>query len=485
MWSCKTCHFPNEKEATSCVVCCYTRFPVALWACEACLYRYNNPTETKCAACDTEQEVAAPLAPMVKQEPPEQGEGKGTFIRKRKAEAAPTLSLMERLREELEACRIPNTAAADTVALADSLQRCGAAIVSLDPGNVDIAAMLKKVGALTAKTFPAVTLASQQALGQGDFTLFNNEWKTKLVAQHRILLRDYGMPVPVPIHTSVCHDYVDPVTQLVMRYNPLAAQSPAAVWDLLPPDLIPDGAYLTADGIKTKPGNTAIPLHYDGDHTHENKEHEPNTGRIQVVFINDDPGAQRHLFVVPNNREIQRLIAEITGTQGTMKRGFKTLNLKAFPDLYNVLMEYGQTVVGLLLFKAGTFHFERENPVFNKKAPGRTFRAYCGYILNARSIVTVEQRIRLVFLRGEGYAMDPFNKLGRNSMHALFVNDKRCQYHNVKEMAPDGVLTALFATPMSVMIRTLLEKMPAKELKMYALSTEELQKALLDAERLE
>jgi len=380
----------------------------------------------------------------------------------------PKLSALDRLKSSLKSSTIPFSDLHNPATIQASLDKFGAALVPIDPSVIDIVAIKTEIGTLLAKTFPDLSLSSKSSLKQGNFEPFNNEWKKEKVINHKVMLHSCGMPTVIPIHKDVVNQYYDENIEAVVRFNPVVALAPGVVWSHLPPGIVPVSAYVSGDGIKTTAGRVATPLHYDGDHALESKSGKD--GRVQCIMVDEAPGA-RHIHVIPNTATIRLLLGEITGTMDAPKRGFHTLNLSAFPDARQALLDAGQTLnCGLILFRAGTFHHEAITD--GTSGEGFIFRAYCGYLPNARSCVETKHLITMAFLRLNEYAMDPYS-IKTNGCHPLFFNDKKTQYQSVKVKCGDKNQTAITNTSLESMKSELYYTMSSKQLALYGLSLED------------
>ena len=366
--------------------------------------------------------------------------------------------MMEALRLVLESHDVPRLtlATATPAALEASLTAHGMALVALP--DLDVRGLQEQAGELLAATFPGLPEEVRADLHDGKYESFNKTWRTSKVAHHGILLKSAGMPIPPMIDRRVRLSYMDPSTGGVFRKYPLAAQAPQLVWQAVP--LLPAGAYVAGDGIKTMPGTVATPLHCDRN----------GPDKVQAILLGDGPRAKRHLYAIPTTERILGMIQEILGLEKLPDVGFVTFGLDKHAPLAALLRKHAVTAQGLL-FLRGALHCEKANPLATRK--GRTFRMYCGYVVDAaRTIPSVEKRVRLAYYRQHGYELDPFSRVqNRAAFPVCFANAKSSQYKAVRETQCDRRLVNLFNVPVSCMKQTLLENGTYAE---YGLRAEDL-----------
>jgi hypothetical protein len=340
-------------------------------------------------------------------------------------------SVFERLEAALAAIQLPVVEPNDRAGYQASLDQYGCAIVALDADSLDAVTALRCTeGSYLADTFASIPASVKTHLRQGDFTTFNQFWKKSPVKMSRIMLRSFGAPQPLPIRKQHIGLFKDKITGGIYTFNPLAAQGSMSVWEKIPGlmSLLPDDVYVASDGCKPMAGQTITGMHSDNSN---------QSGRIQIVFIQDAANAKRHLKVVPSTPAVCSIISEIVGKQ--IRPGFAALD---HPALLPILSKHGvglpDGVSGLLCFAEGTQHYEVL--VNTNKSPGETFRVYCGY-QPVRGVADEETLIRMGALRQEGYALSPYC----NKKNPLHQNEKSTQYHNVKIEQADENLTRLMA----------------------------------------
>lgn len=376
------------------------------------------------------------------------------------------------LRGVLNSTRVPRVDPNDAKAFHEALDKFGAVFVPLADEDFDWIGMRRAMGARLAATFPDVGERVRTSLQQGNMAPFNKLWKKGKVADHKILLHSYGMPVGVPLERPEM--YRDPVVGSIFRYSPVAAAAGLEFHRRLGTKLVPKGAAVPDDGIKTKAGSKATPLHYDGYQGEHEIDEKAEPVRVQMILV-DDEDAMRRLALIPNTEQIANLIARITGTTAVRQRGFRTLKLDEHPRLKMILHAFAQTLErGIIAFKAGTFHMEVHNPLW--EGEDRTFRVYCGYITNIHSVVSKRDLIRMAFLRLNDRSFDHFS-IKANRRNPMFVNDKTTQYRAVKVEGIDRDMRRMMGWEMQAMVADIRKKLEGREkdLELMGLTQEDLQ----------
>lgn len=362
---------------------------------------------------------------------------------KREREDGTIEELKELLEQARDTCGLLNGSTVTPEEIQRVLAITGVAVVSVDPEHTQ--AIHQQVGALLESTFPKLSSESRQALSKGNFAPASREWHQEGVTKTGMALLSHQMPVPIPLAKHRHSTFTDPMLRTVHLKNALLAKAPFCVWGTVAvtnPNLHPsqwcgepERMMCSEDGMKFAHGVTYTPtrIHYDG---------QPK--RVQIVFTTDT-GPVR-LFAVPGSGSprAQELISQILGIR--MLGGFSTHKAAwdAHPELLELMHSFGVAVPdnGLLMWKAGVWHFEAEIaqggntaspasvklPFDLKEVEKKTkwtapFRVYCGVVAlpNDRR----DQLIRHAFFRERDWAMEPFAHVNRKT--PVFVAEKNSQ----------------------------------------------------------
>lgn len=340
--------------------------------------------------------------------------------------------------------------------VSDHLEKYGMALINVNEKQNN------KIRTITGKymtsTFEKLSDNTKEELSQGNFDKFSKEWVKKPFRETEIAFKSFGMANSAMINPSDRSLYTHPITKTVHTDNVLNALNNIKMWRILQKDnqnlsvdkiFTPPLGYRTQvseDGIKIMNYQKYTPtdMHYDGQ---LGKYTGKDARRVQAVYISDQ-GPTR-LFCVPGTHsvEIIELIQRITETS-EIQPGFIKLK-KEFqknPKLKEILYKYGIALPtnGLLLFRAGVWHFEgscnHENidprkPVKNivtshsqiNTKKSKIFRIYCGVVFLPDEYKN--DLIVMAYMRLNKWSMDVYSP--QNKKKEYFVNQKTTQFKTV------------------------------------------------------
>lgn len=375
---------------------------------------------------------------------------------------------LQQLETELKTNKIPVIHATSdsekTKKINDALHELGAAFVPITSEQVKL--IRQQSGSSMIKTFPHLPDHVKHNLTKGNFDEFNKYWHVNKLDIHRILHKSYGMPSMLPLSNNLISKNTDPILNTRMRFFPLAVTVPMLAWgnNILPISLLKNTnticSFVNHDGLKTMAGVNATPIHYDGSLAQRS-----DPPRVQAILIDEAPNA-RHLQVIPNTQKIHEIFSKITGTVSDAKNTDKKriFNTLKHPVLSDLIYRYGQHYHDgpyILLFIAGTIHFETVTA--NLKAP--LFRLYCGWTTCTTKEVIENERISSLFYALHGYTIDSYSRC----KSPLFVFERTTQCYTVREDKEDELLKNLKKTTINERRDYVLSNATPRQLKLAGL----------------
>jgi hypothetical protein len=356
----------------------------------------------------------------------------------------------------------------------EKLGMCVKVLQGIEPADMEC--LWKKVAALMKVTFPKVPAEVLAQMETGDLRPFQRFWsdKNKKLPDTGMILKSFGTPFPFPLSDEAFAKQTDEDGR-VWHYNPCSAHMSVLPYRCIPAmrDLFEaltaskGRAVVAPDAVKLMPGDRITQMHAD-------EPGEDALLRYQIILLREKKRLLRVLPASLNTNEFIKTIEKVY-------EGFSTIGsnvqLRTLIERFGVGVPEGQ--LGVLVFKAGTIHWETENAT----PQAETFRLYSGIQFVgekdlADGTVTLDQLMQVAYMAEHGCDLSSFSKAA-NSSHPLFVNAKGLQHWGQRQGPNPLVEWLLEAGPEDH--RTFLQSVPDFDLRLRGLLPEDVHDVALRA----